>query len=25
VGNDGVSGGSASVTVLPQKAVPVED
>jgi fibronectin type 3 domain-containing protein len=25
VGNDGVSGGSASVTVAPQKAVPVED
>jgi hypothetical protein len=25
VGNDGVSGGSASVTVLPQKAVPVEN
>ena len=25
VGNDGVSGGSAPVTVLPQKAVPVED
>jgi hypothetical protein len=25
VGNDGVSGGSAPVTVAPQKAVPVED